>query len=166
MKIETKRLFIRDFRPADEGDLHEILGDPQTMAFSEFPYTPAQTRAFLKDFCIGQQAGRAAALKESGKVAGYLLFKPLAEHTWEIGWFFNRRYWRRGLAFEAASALIDRAFQHLGAQKIMAETADPVKSPGLMNKLGMRPEGLDSAGLSVYSLSAQDWRRMKNYSSF
>ncbi len=68
---------IRDFEPADQEDLHEILGDPQTMAFSEPPYSPAQTRSFLMDFCIGRRAAQAAALKESGKVIGYLLFKPL-----------------------------------------------------------------------------------------
>ena len=58
---------IRDFEPADQEDLHEILGDPQTMAFSEPPYSPAQTRSFLMDFCIGRRAAQAAALKESGK---------------------------------------------------------------------------------------------------
>ncbi|MCI8933467.1 MAG: GNAT family N-acetyltransferase [Clostridiaceae bacterium] len=166
MVLETKRMTIRDFEPADQGDLHEILGDPQTMAFSEPPYSPAQTRSFLMDFCIGRRAAQAAALKESGKVIGYLLFKPLGRKEWEIGWFFNRRYWRQGLAFEAGAALVDWAFQELGAQTITAETADLVKSAGLMQKLGMTPEGRDAAGLACYSLSAQDWRRMKKYSSF
>ena len=43
MVLETKRMTIRDFEPADQEDLHEILGDPQTMAFSEPPYSPARS---------------------------------------------------------------------------------------------------------------------------
>lgn len=46
MKIETPRLTLRDFTPADGPALHAILGDGEVMAFAEPPYTPAQTQAF------------------------------------------------------------------------------------------------------------------------
>lgn len=141
MKLETQRLFIREFLPGDAQDLYEILGDAQTMACSEPPYTLEGTRAFLEDFCIRKNAALAAEERESGKVIGYLLFKALEEGVYELGWFFNRRYWRRGYAWEACSAVKEYAFTRLRARKLVAETIDTERSVPLMEKLGMVREG-------------------------
>lgn len=169
MEIETNRLILRGFQAADEADLHQILGDSLTMAYSEPPYSASQTRAFLHDFCIGLGNSLAAVRKEEGKLIGYLLFKPLdPEKTiWEIGWFFNRRFWRQGYAFEAASALIAYAFEQQTIREIRAETPDPVRSAGLIKKLGMvfekaspvtLPDG-SPAQLLSYRLPRQRWQR-------
>lgn len=143
MNIETERLIIREFDIGDVNDLHEILGDDETMRNCEPAYDIEKTETFLRDFCIVKKGALAAVLKESGKVIGYILFKPDGEpEVREMGWIFNRGYWRRGYAYEAMSALIDRAFSEMGIHKVFAETIDPVKSVGLMRKLGMKPEGV------------------------
>lgn len=142
MDLETKRLIVRDFTPADAQDLYEILGDEEVMRCSEPAYDLEKTRAFLHSFCIGRRGAVAAALKDGGKVIGYLLFNELTPGLFEMGWFFGRRFWRQGYAYEACSAVIDDAFDRRKAHKIFAETTDPVKSAGLMQKLGMRPEGV------------------------
>lgn len=142
MTMETERLTIRPFAPTDAPDLQAILGDAETMAFLEPPYDLAKTEAFLRDFCIGRQGARVAALRETGQVIGYLLFKPLEPGVYELGWIFNRAFWRQGYAYEACSALVRHAFEALGAHKVTAETIDPVRSAGLMRKLGMRLEGV------------------------
>lgn len=142
MNMETKRLTIRPFEAADAPALQAILGDAETMAFVEPPYDLARTEAFLRDFCIGRRGAMAAALRETGQVIGYLLFKPLEPELYELGWIFHRGYWRQGYAYEAVSALMRYAFEELHVHKLMAETIDPVKSAGLMRKLGMRPEGV------------------------
>lgn len=168
MRLETKRLILRQFQPEDGPDLQQILGDQQVMALCEPPYCPAKTAAFLADFCIGQGKALAVVRKEEGRLIGYLLFKPLdLEQTiWEIGWFFNRRFWRQGYALEAASARIAYAFERQKIQEIQAETADPVKSARLMEKLGMvfagstpvtLPDG-SAARLLSYRLSRQQWQ--------
>ncbi|HIQ61879.1 MAG TPA: GNAT family N-acetyltransferase [Candidatus Enterenecus faecium] len=59
---------------------------------------------------------------------------------YELGWFFNRRFWRQGYAFEACHAVIQYAFDALGAKKVFSETIDGVKSVALMEKLGMERE--------------------------
>ena len=140
--ICTERLTIRSFASDDAPALQAILGDAETMAFVEPPYGLKQTEAFLRDFCIGRRAALAATLKETGQMIGYLLFKPLEEGVYELGWIFHRGYWRQGYAYEAVSALVRCAFEEFGAHKVMAETVDPVKSAGLMKKLGMRLEGV------------------------
>ena len=156
MRIETDRTVIRDFRADDLQDLHEILSDDETMEYIEPPYSVEKTRGFLNDFCIGQSGAFAAELKSTGKVIGYLLFKPCgAPDVYEIGWIFNRKFWRLGLAYEACDALIKYAFSYMGVRRIFAETVDAVRSVGLMKKLGMNPETSDteSAGMHVYSIT-------------
>lgn len=142
MHLNTQRLLIRDFEPGDAADLHAILGDEETMANCEPAYDFAKTERFLSDFCIGRKGAVAAIHRESGRLIGYILFSRLDEGVYEIGWFFNRRYWRQGYAYEACKAVIDHAFDELDAHKIFAETIDSVKSVSLMQKLGMKLEGV------------------------
>lgn len=166
MLIETDRMVIRDFTMDDLHDLHEILGDDETMQYSERAYTPAKTADFLQKFCVEKRGAVAAVHKETGRVIGYILFSECGEDVYEIGWFFHRAYWRKGYAFESCGAVIDYAFSSLNAHKVFAETTDGIRSVGLMRKLGMRPEGIqrsqvkDVSGnwtdLFLYGLLAED----------
>lgn len=166
MLIETKRMIVRDFDMNDAADLQDILGDDETMKNCEPPYTLEKTVGFLKTFCIEENGAVAAVHRESGRVIGYILFHETDEGVYEMGWFFNRNYWGNGYAFEACQAVLEYALEHLNAQKVFAETIDAVKSVSLMEKLGMKPEGIqrrhtkDSFGnwadLYVYSIPAED----------
>ena len=167
MHMETPRLIIRNFVHEDGGDLQEILGDSETMQYCEPAYTLPQTQKFLDSFCIASQGGVAVACKETNKVIGYILFKETQEGVYEMGWFFNRNTWGRGYALESCKAVIAYAFETLHAHKIFAETIDGVKSVGLMQKLGMQPEGVQRshtrdlqgnwADLYLYGLLEQDF---------
>lgn len=166
--IETPRMIIRDFLPEDAADLYDILGDGETMENCEPAYDLEKTKEFLASFCIGRKGAVAAVHKDSGRVIGYILFHEAAEGVWEMGWFFNRRFWRQGYAHEACKAVIDHAFAERNAHKVFAETIDPVKSVGLMQKLGMQPEGIQRsqtkdangnwADLYFYGLLEGEWR--------
>ena len=72
MHIETPRMLIRNFIPEDANDLYEILGDAETMEYSEPPYDWDKTKQFLASFCIARGRAVAAVHKESGKVIGYI----------------------------------------------------------------------------------------------
>lgn len=146
MLIQTPRLIIRDYVPSDWQDLHEIFSDPVAMKDCEPAYDEERTRDTL-DFFIQKSIAYAVTLVDSGKVIGHALFHQLpppdAAGVYEIGWFYNRAYWRQGYAYEASKALIDYGFRELKLRKICAETIDPVKSAGLMKKLGMSPAGTE-----------------------
>ena len=167
MHMETPRLIIRNFVHEDGGDLQEILGDSETMQYCEPAYTLPQTQKFLDSFCIASQGGVAVACKKTNKVIGYILFKETHKGVYEMGWFFNRNTWGRGYALESCKAVIAYAFETLHAHKIFAETIDGVKSVGLMEKLGMQPEGVQRshtkdlqgnwADLYLYGLLEQDF---------
>ena len=75
---------------------------------------------------------------------------------------------RQGYAYEACKAVIDYAFCELDAHKVFAETIDGVKSVGLMQKLGMKLEGVQRsqtkdndgnwANLYFYGLLREEWK--------
>ena len=142
MYIETPRMIVRNFQMDEVKDLQEILGDDETMKYCEPAYSLEKTTNFFQKFCIEKKAAIAAVHKESSKVIGYILFKESEKKVYEMGWFFNRNYWRQGYAYEACKAVIDYAFDALNAHKIFAETIDREKSVNLMKKLGMKLEGI------------------------
>lgn len=142
MHIETPRTIVREFSMDDAADLQAIFGDGEVMANVEPPYDLEKTKDFLQSFCIDRGGALACQHKGSGRVIGYILFNALEEDVYEMGWIFNRQFWRQGYAYEACSALMEHAFDVLGAHKIFAEAIDGVKSVGLMKKLGMRAEGV------------------------
>lgn len=142
MYIETLRMLVRNFAPEDVTDLHEIFGDNETMKNCEPAFDLEKTRAFLMSFCIDRKGAVAAVHKEGGKTIGYILFNEFCEGVYEMGWIFNRKFWRQGYAYEACRAVIDKAFEDGKAYKIFAETIDAEKSVGLMKKLGMQLEGI------------------------
>ena len=167
MELETKRLRIRSFAEGDAAGLHAILGDTETMKNCEPAYDFGKTLDFLRSFCIGRRGALAAVGKERGELIGYILFKELEPGVYEMGWIFNRRFWRQGYAFEACSAVVDHAFRDLSAHKLMAEAIDGVKSVGLMEKLGFLREGVQRchtrdndgnwADLYLYGMLREDW---------
>ena len=170
MYLETERMILREFAMDDLQDLHEIFGDPVVMENTEPPYDLEQTESFLRGICTGcePKGGFAAACKGTGKVIGYVLFKSIDEpEIYEIGWVFNRDYWRKGYAFEICSRLINHGFYEMELHKIYAEATDLDKSVALMEKLGMKPEGVwrkhskygdtDWRDLHWYAILAEDY---------
>ena len=104
MHIETERTIVRDFSMDDLNDLQEILGDDEVMEYMEPAYTIEKTEAFLRDFCIGRKGALACQHRQSGKVIGYILFNGSEDGVYELGWIFNRGFWRQGYACESMRA--------------------------------------------------------------
>ena len=172
MLIQTARTALRYFQPEDFDDLHEILSDPAVMEQAEPPYDEARTRAFLNDFCVARKRALAVVRRGQGKVIGYALCSDRLEPgVYELGWIFNKDYWRQGLAYESMHALIDYLFTQANAHKVFAEAVDEIKSVPLMKKLGMKHEGTqqehtrDNTGawrdLHFYGLLREDYRDSK-----
>ncbi|KAJ3437487.1 acetyltransferase [Anaeramoeba flamelloides] len=92
-------------------------------------------------------------LLESGEHIGCAGLRPYkADQTFEIGFHICSRFWRKGYAFEAATALIDHAFNTIGIQSLFAgHNPKNSASKNLLLKLGFtythdeyyEPTGLD-----------------------
>lgn len=82
--------------------------------------------------------------RKTGVLAGSVLLQPLPDGAGEIeiGWHLHPDSWGRGLATEAARALLARGFE-LGLAEIWAVThPDNHRSARVCDKLGMRLLGI------------------------
>lgn len=130
MYLETERMVVRDFTMDDATDLQEIFGDQWTMKNCEPAYDFEKTKRFLSEFCVGKHGAVAAVHKQNNKMIGYILFNEYEEDVYEIGWIFNRKFWRQGYAYESCKAVLDYAFTERKAHKVFAEAMDGEKSVG------------------------------------
>lgn len=150
--LETPRLIIRNWREEDRDLLFEINSDPEVMRF--FPMRRNRKEAdeifdYIQSLIAETGIGfYAIELKADGKVAGFcgLLRTDLAPHipkgTIEIGWRLAKRYWRQGLASEAAIALLRYGFETLDLDEIVSfAVKDNLPSIAVMRRIGMLHDG-------------------------
>lgn len=136
VEIRTSRLLLRPARPGDVADLHAVLSDQRAMRYwSSSPHaTIAQTRAWLADMiAIPADEGEDFVIERDGRVVGKAGFYRFPE----IGFILRPDQWWQGLAKEALTPVIDRAFRHHGLARIEADV-DPRNdgSLGLLERLG------------------------------
>ena len=120
--LETARLSLREFTPEDYGALCLMLRDAETMYAYEHAFTEAEASAWLQkqlDRYAGDGFGLwAVILKATGALIGQcgLTWQEAGDfgRVLEVGYIFNRAYWHRGCAAEAARACRDHAFSKLG----------------------------------------------------
>ena len=148
--LETKRLLLREFRAADEGDIHAYARDPEVVQLMIWgPNTPEMTRNYLEGVLGAQQhwprsdIALAIELPAEHRVIGSIALRIKDERnaTADIGYVLHRAYWGQGYMVEAARAVLDAAFLELGLHRVWA-TCDPRNraSYRVMEKLGMRRE--------------------------
>jgi RimJ/RimL family protein N-acetyltransferase len=149
--LHTARLTLRPFGPADLDDLYDYQSRPDVARYLHWePRDRAQVREALEQQCRevalereGDWLTYAVVWPELGKVIGEVGLKWLSpEHRQgEIGFVFNPDYGGRGLATEAAEALLRRGFDELELHRIIGSCmAQNASSARLMERLGMRQE--------------------------
>ena len=141
--IETKNLIVRKFTPNDWEDLSKILTDELVTYFEPYDtFTVEQCKDEAINFSNSDNFF-AVVLKPENKVIGKLYFND--EHhfdTFELGYTFNREYQGLGYAKESSFAIMDYAFKHLNARRIIAYVdVNNERSWRLLERLGMRREG-------------------------
>lgn len=140
--LETKRLLIRRFLPADWQDLHAYLSDPAVVEFEPYGvFLPEESKSEALRRA-GDDIFWAVVFKENGKVIGNLTLSKQDFNTFELGYVFNQSYQGHGYATESAQALIGEAFQERGARRITA-MCNPrnARSWRLLERLRFRREG-------------------------
>ena len=149
--IESARLVLRRFADADLAALLAYLNDPLVARYQTWEsYTEEQARDVIEQQ-KGLEPGKpgqwftfAAELKETKALIGHvaLSVKEADHRQAEIGFTFAREYQGRGLAKEAAEAVLDYAFTRLGIHRVVAVTdCENARSVALLGRLGMRREG-------------------------
>jgi ribosomal-protein-alanine N-acetyltransferase len=166
---QTPRLTLRHFAAGDAPYLAWIYSDPDVMRY--IPPGDAWDQAKVDRFVAICQERYvtpgfgmwAAELRESPAiVVGHCGLKLLATtQDVEIAWIFGKAYWNKGLATEAARAVLEHGFTKLALPRIVA-VAEPPNGASLriMRKLGMALQGgahYYDRDLTMYALEARDY---------
>jgi RimJ/RimL family protein N-acetyltransferase len=149
--IRTERLLLRPLTAADTDALLSYRGRSDVCRYLPFePMTPELIATRLAgDWARheltdeGQAINLGIEAADTGDLVGDLiLFWRSREHAGgEIGWVLHPDHTNRGYATEAATALLDLAFDDLGLHRVAArldERNEP--SARLARRLGMREE--------------------------
>lgn len=173
MKIETERLIIRSYKESDKEEALLYLGDEETMYFlPEDVFTLDKVSEFIEKQKEKEEYF-AVELKETNQVIGHLYFAAFfGEHSYEIGWVFNKNYHSKGYGYEAAKAIMSYGFDKLTIHRIIA-TCQPENhgSYKVMEKLGMRREGFFKKCIPVkdgwwdelyYAVLSEEWETFSN----
>ena len=138
----TERLIVRRFVERDWKDLYEYLSDPEVTKYEPYdPYEELQAK-FEALARAGNTAFYAVELKSTGKLIGNLYFEEQDYDTYELGYVFNRSFWRQGYAYESVVGLLDLAFSYMNARRVVALCCtENAASNALLQKLHFRKEG-------------------------
>jgi ribosomal-protein-alanine N-acetyltransferase len=146
--IDTARLRLRPFRLRDVDDVLVYAADPEWARYLPVPqqYTPADAEKFIAGQVLrDREVHPAWAVEHAGAVIGGINLRfPVDHYVAEMGYGIARNYWGRGLATEAARAVMAAAFAaYPSLHRIRAMVdARNLGSLRVMEKLGMVREGV------------------------
>jgi RimJ/RimL family protein N-acetyltransferase len=166
MKIlETQRLLLRHLLLEDLDDLFAFYGDPDVVKYiPDAPRSYEETREELEWFLNGHpkfpELGLWATVhKETGQFIGRCGLLPWTldgQHEVEVAFALSKAYWGKGLATEAAQAIVQYGFEHLHLSRLICLIDhDNQGSIHVATKLGMtyEKEGGDDLGpFLIYSM--------------
>ena len=131
MILETERLYFREMNQLDFNSLCKILQDEDTMYAYEGAFSDKEVQEWLDRQISRYQKWNfglwAVILKETDEMIGQcgLTMQPWKEtEVLEVGYLFNRLYWHKGYATEAAIACKNYAFKILKADEVCSIIRD------------------------------------------
>ncbi len=129
MKLETKRLILREWRKTDVKDITEGLNNIEVtkwLAFAAYPYTKKDAEEWI-NYCIKSTKNKkrdsydfAIELKSEKKVIGGISLDKINKFhgTAGGGIWLNTKYHGRGYGTEAWGARLEFAFDKLKLRRI------------------------------------------------
>ena len=152
--LRTPRLLLRPFQEDDVDDALAYRNDPEFARFLRHipqPFTRADAEAFVRTNIEEpwQELPTFAVVLDAHVIGTVNLNIDATARSAMIGYAIARAHWGRGIAVEAAAAVIDWAFATHGVVEIWASTSiDHTRSQRVMEKLGMQRDRI--AGDEVY----------------
>lgn len=143
MILTTERLYLREMTQSDYQALSRILQDEETMYAYNGAFSDEETQGWLDN-----QLSRyskygfglwAVVLKENEEMIGQcgITYQPWKDRqALEIGYLFQKAYWHKGYAAEAARGCKKYAFTELNAEEvcsIIRDTNIPSQNVALRN---------------------------------
>lgn len=181
LPIETERLILRRYQGRDVRDIVEFSRKADFWLARSLDWKPnsASVRAYfqaqrdLQPESLSGWMNLVMELKSEGKVIGCVGIGVTNKEQGQasIGWMMGLQYQGRGLATEAAHALVDFGFSAMGLHRIFARTGKAnTRSWRLMERLGMRREAHFRQSHQVrgewddefvYAILAHEWKQIR-----
>ncbi|MBO8462506.1 MAG: GNAT family N-acetyltransferase [Firmicutes bacterium] len=146
MILETERLYLRRLEQSDYSDLCKMLQDEEVMYAYEHAFSDEEVQEWLdrqlkryEEYGFGLWA---VILKETGELigqCGLTMQECKGKQVLEIGYLFQKDYWHKGYATEAAIACKKYAFETLKAKEVFSIIRDNnIPSQKVAKRNGMR----------------------------
>lgn len=177
--IKTKRLILRDLFQEDGPVLHQLRSNPAVI--QHIDYIKSETEADTFEWLRGTMKHNAriprlsynlAIIRQMGnQVMGWIGIGQPGDPTrgdLDFGYALLPDYWGQGYMSEALNALLDYAFEYLGAQRIFGECeAANEASARVMEKVGLRRQarresqgtGDELSEALHYVINHEEWQR-------
>ena len=161
--LQTERLLLRPFAMTDAAAVCEIVDNESVASTTRsitLPYTLAMAEAWIEPQA-GKWSAQSAAVfamcwrgtesegvtQQNLQVIGAIGLEVCEEdEKAELGYWISESFWGRGIATEAATAVVKFGFEMLCLNKIFA--SHMMKNPAsgrVMEKIGMQKEGVSRA---------------------
>ncbi|MCB9062064.1 MAG: GNAT family N-acetyltransferase [Halobacteriovoraceae bacterium] len=148
--IQTERLILRQWKNSDRDIFAQINADPEMMKFFPSTYDKNKSDNFI-DKTIelikkNNYGFFAVELKETKEFIGFVGFTDTDYEAYfvpaiEIGWRIHKKYWKKGLATEAAFSCLKYCFEKFNFDEIVACTATANRpSRNVMERIGMKQD--------------------------
>jgi ribosomal-protein-alanine N-acetyltransferase len=167
--LATRSLLLEPLTLADYPWVIDLYGDAEVMRYiGNGPRTETETRQRLdwlydqaRRLGFGYWVLRDRATREP--LGGAMLMVRSTGSKMELGFALARAAWGRGLATEAAQALVDHAFDGIGVPEVEAFThQENAASGAVLRKIGMRDTGLSTGPYGHldrrYAIAREEWR--------
>lgn len=150
IRLETNRLILRDFKATDWKQVHEYATDPEVVRFMLWGPNTVEETQFFVDVAIQKQREKprrtfefAVTLKDGGNLIGAAGVRlcPGDDASADIGYCYNKSYWRQGYSTEACERLLKLGFEEMALHRMYATCdLENIGSAGVLRKCGMRQE--------------------------
>lgn len=145
--LETDRLLLRPFCPADAVAVAALAGDWDIVRMTAripHPYTTEMAEAWISSHVPSRQSGEehVFCIERDGEVIGCIGLQKSRDAVYELGYWLGKAWWGKGLATEAAKRVIRFAFEELDAGGLLSgHLADNPASGRVLEKCGFRYTG-------------------------
>ncbi|HOS95059.1 MAG TPA: GNAT family N-acetyltransferase [Armatimonadota bacterium] len=162
VRIETRRLVIRNYTADDWRDVQRIAMDYSASEFAKYdhpwPTDDEGVQGATNWFASGD-GYLAVCLRSTGECIGLLALHPRDDadpKVYNLGYIFHSDYHGHGYATEACRAGLAHAFGKLGVERIATGTAVAnLASCRLLERLRLRRPGERSEDL--WTLTRDEW---------